>query len=265
MRTHLALVLVAACAAPSDDLLASVPQADSLVARLVGGDVAGAGGSEPLAVLYVATRRTSAQLNGMVRAALGTVWDIAQSPPTEASPGRAVWGPITSPLSPAVYRLVVERSEDGSVHYHVDGRPRSGGDFQTILAGAAGPGAGEFAVNFTIARALDPAGGFEQDGGMTVQYQVDAAGAVVRLALDADAHAAFEWTQRSDGSGAMNFGAVTEMGALALRSIWTPGGAGRADANGVTECWDALFHRVFLLAPGHIEGDPAACVAGSDG
>lgn len=264
MRTYLAVVLVAACAAPSEDLLATVPEADVLVTRLTG-EGGGAGEAEPLAILYVATRHTSAQLNGMVRAALGTVWGIARNPPTEVTPGRAVWGPITSPLSPAAYRLVVERAEDGSVRYHVDGRPKSGGDFQTILVGAATAGGGQFAVNFTIARALDPAGGFEQDGGMTVQYRVDGAGAAVRLALDADADAAYAWTQRTDGSGAMELGAVTEMGSLALRSIWTAGGAGRADANGVTECWDALFHRVFLLAPGHVEGDPAACVAGSDG
>jgi hypothetical protein len=264
MRTYLALVFFAACAAPSEDLLATLPEADSLVTRLAG-EGGGAGEAEPLAVLYVATRRTSAQLNGMVGTALGTVWGIARNPPTEVSPGRAVWGPITSPLSPAVYRLVVERAEDGSVGYHVDGRPKSGGDFQTVLVGAATPGAGQFAVNFTIARALDPAGGFDQDGGMTVQYQFDGAGAVVRLALDADTDAVYAWTQRADGSGAMTFGAVTEMGPLALRSIWTASGAGRADANGVTECWDALFHRVFLLAPGHLEGDPAACVAGTDG
>ncbi len=232
----------------ADDLLADVPRTEDLQLRGLG-DGAGAGAADqPLAPLYVVTRRTSAQLNGMVAAPLDLVWRITRDPPALGADGTAVWGPLTEALSPAVYRLVVQRTAPGSVRYVVEGRRKDGSDdFRPIVTGTASADGGEVAMDFTVARALDPVAGIDQDGGMAARYQRAPDHAAVALHIQAgDTGAAYAYTAARDGSGGMDFGAeVDGMGAVAIRSRWAASGAGRADARASdggarTECWDPL-------------------------
>jgi hypothetical protein len=232
-----------------DDLLADVPRTADLGLRgLDEGGASGAAADRPLSPLYVVTRRTSAELNGMVAAPLDLVWRIAQSPPSLVGDGTAVWGPITDALSPATYRLVARRVGPGAVRYWVEGRPKDGSaDFRAVVTGMASADQGEVGMDFTLARALDPAGGIDQDGGMAATYQRAPDHAAVALQIEAGATSAlYAYTQARDGGGAMDFGAeVDGMGAVEIHARWAATGAGRADARASdgaarSECWDPL-------------------------
>src|SRR5262249_13915909 len=120
-------------------------------------------------------------------------------------------------------------------------------DFRPVVTGTASADAGEVAMDFTAARALDPAGGIDQDGGMAASYQRAPDRAAVSLQIRAGAtSAAYAYTVGRDGSGGMDFGAeVDGMGAVTIQSRWVASGAGRAEARSSdgateTECWDPL-------------------------
>ncbi len=222
-----------------------------------------------IADFYALTRIASAQLNGQVGSVAGTISGIAQSPPSAVGPDQAMWGPFTPTLSPVNYRLVVARVAPGAYAFHLAGRPKLSADdaaFQPLVQGASTPApdrnAGSFQLNLQAAHALDPVA-VPRGGAAQASYAMTPAGGSVRfqIAPEGIPPADYRYDQAANGAGDFRFATPDAI----VRSRWTPGGAGRADANVTggmaSECWNDAFARVFYRAPdGASEGDPAACV-----
>ena len=303
VRWTLAAVLVAAgCGGgkgPEEAFREALPPAGLRIAAPAGEAAAEPGvvQSAPVgqtAELYALTRQTSQSLNGMVGGVLATLWGIARQPPSSVAPGAAVWGPFTPALSPATYRLVVERRPDRLV-FHLDARPKVAGDdsFRPAVAGGPDPAApperaiGELGADLSLLHALDPVG-HPLEGAMGVRYDLGPGGGSVAVHLQEVAGpseppftADYFHALGPDGAGALRFAAHADLlagqGQLEdglVVSRWTASGAGRADARlrggdagagtDVSECWDELFGRVwFAAAPAEGtpvgEGDPSRC------
>jgi hypothetical protein len=246
------------------------------------------------AELYALTRRTSDGLNGMVGGVLASIWGIARQPPSAVGMDAAVWGPFTPALSPATFRLVVERRPD-RLAFHLDARPKAAGNeaFQPFVAGGPDPiappqrGVGEFGVDFSFLHALDPIG-HPLQGAMRVRHDLGPGGGSIAVHLQEVAGpdhppltADYLYALGPDGTGVFDFathadlvGGPAQPEDVAVVSHWAPSGAGRADAHvqggdvsagmSASECWDELFARVWFLAvpvggtPVE-EGDPSRC------
>jgi hypothetical protein len=239
-----------------------------------------------LAQLYVATRLTSEQLNGLVAGLLGTLWTVASGPPASVSDGQAVFGPFTPPLSPATYRLTIVRAEEGRFAFHLDGRPKASkeeDDFVPVLEGAADGGtkrhSGSFSLLLTTRHELDPVA-TPQTGRIDAAFDFTRETATIALHLQdlagpgtPPATGDYRFDELADGSGDFRFGVRAGTpdwvaGEGAVRSRWNALGAGRGDADlrggdgvhRIAECWDASFVRVFLSLDGKaVAGDPGAC------
>jgi len=278
MKYVLLLVACAGCSStPEHALVSALPARAALhveVPASPGGDTA---------LLYQVTRKTSDQMNGTVGSVLDLVANITSHPATKASADAAEWGPFTPSLSPATYRLIVERVAPDAVHYHLDGRPRDSSDdaaFQTFLAGtaqdAATTHAGQFAVDASVAHQLDPVANAGM-GALQASYQLAPATAIRVQLGDGNGAGAYRYDQLSDGSGDFRFathsnlvGDPTALEDGVVRSRWLPSGAGRGDAhvrNGdagatgmdLSECWDTTFTRTFVTDGTNDGGDPASC------
>lgn len=240
-KTLLCSLLVFACESTdgsSADFRASLPPQKGLDLSVPGNDGASTTGVAvigQIADLYAVTRRVSGQLNGMVGGVMQSIWGLAQNPPTAAFPDHAVWGPFTPDLSPVTFRLV------GFVdHFELDAAPKGTDAFQPAVTGAPG----QFAVDLTLLNTLDPVGN-PMPGALQVAY--DPSQIVVHLD-------GLEY--RFTGSS-MQFAADGHQ----IVSRWNQTGAGRADADGtITECWDALFRRVFFTDGTNAEGSAQSCV-----
>ncbi len=301
--TLAAALAVAGCGgggSPEEGFRAALPPEGLRIA--VPGGAAGTAGPGSLsqalvgqpAELYAATRRTSDGLNGMVGGILGTIWSIARQPPSAAGPDAAVWGPFTPPLSPATFRLVVERRPDRMV-FHLDARSKAAGDdaFRPFVAGGPDPAAppgravGDFGADLSLLHALDPVGQ-PLAGAVNVRHDLGPGGGSMAVHLqdlagpgEPPVTADYLYGLGPDGAGVFRFAAHADFlggpGGLEdgmVVSRWTPSGAGRADAHlqggdagagaDASECWDDLFARVWFLAqpaggtPAE-EGDPSRC------
>jgi hypothetical protein len=256
MRTHeMALVLaLASCGTTdaADELGTALPRVDRLTIGLPAETTTAAKVGQP-AELWLLTRQTVDNLNGATGAILGQMGRLLAQPPTAVGHDEAEWGPFTPSLSPGTYRLLAERSP-GAVAYHLDGRPRGGGDFVVLVAGTADADghAGEVHVDLAALRALDPDAPADGDA-LTVGY--DFGSTIATLALDLDG-AHYAYAQRASGAGGLGFDGPQG----AIRSTWLASGAGRAEVDGVVvQCWDDAFRLVFGAGPGGADGDPSAC------
>jgi hypothetical protein len=273
---HLWLLLACAgCSTtPESSMVAALPARAQLHLAVPVNNDAGA----PTALLYEVTRKTSAQMNGTVDSVLDLIASITAHPATVASADSAQWGPFTPPLSLATYRLIVHRAAPDAVEYHLDARAHDSNDdaaFQPLVTGASHGQSGQFAVDASLAHALDPVAN-PGTGAVQAAYQL-AASMAVRLQLgDGSVAGAYRYDQLPDGSGDFRFAthgnltgdpATLEDGIV--RSRWLPSGAGRGDAhvrNGdagagfdLSECWDTGFQRTFATTGATTEGDPASC------
>jgi hypothetical protein len=303
-RLWLLLVVCAGCGGGSgsgESFLTALPSRQTLeVSSPSGGGAALRGASAALlgetAGLYVLTRQTTAQVNGIVGGPLDALSTIARTPPAAVGADSAVWGPLTDALSPVVWRLVVTRLGAGEHAFRLDVRPKSGSDadFQPFLQGASqgaapgGPSQGAFSVDLSLAHRLDPVANPAEgqivaawnSGGGNREVHVHLAG--VHGPTDPTTTADLGAALPADGSGALAFdvegnlvggASALEMGQVGSR--WNASGAGRADAEVqggdsgagalLTECWDATFARVFFRGMGGdggvaTEGDESACV-----
>ena len=251
------LAVLGGCGAPPDldDPGAALGRLEELAIGAPGGEgLASPSVGEP-AELYVVTRRTSERLNGVIGELVGRVAEIVRHPPTAHGDGRAVWGPIASPLSPLAYRLVAEGSP-GGFRYHLDAwRKGEPADPVPVMTGeAARDGhAGHLEVDLARLRALDPVADLPEARDLAIGYDLRPEGASLGLRLG-EAH--YGYAARADGGG--DFAFHGEGGAV--RSRWLPSGAGRAEADGgVVECWDERFRRVFFISPAGVEGDVRLC------
>src|SRR5260370_8812165 len=97
----------------------------------------------------------------MVGSLLDTLGKITRRPPTLVEENRAVWGPFTPILSPANYRLVIERLSPGEFAHHLDARPKDSAEeeaFAQVGVGAASPRpqAGSFSADVDHLHLLNP-------------------------------------------------------------------------------------------------------------
>jgi hypothetical protein len=292
-------LLVSGCGVQAQDPSAyAVPSAQAVAltvpgqSREVAGETSAAlVGQE--ATFYLLTHAISSAVNGGVVAILDLVRDITRYPATVASGAHRAWGPITSGLSPAEYRLDVEQVAPIRYAYVLSGKPKGADDsaYRAILAGQVdvideAHGVGDFLLDFDAVHALDSLK--KTTGGIAVHYDntldprvVDVgfkgfadvtgmlpADALYRYAEHADHSGDFEFLTRAD----LDKDGITRED-LAMTSVWETSGVGRSSAvatggslGGVTvyaqECWGSDFRRTYYndnvgMTP--TEGDPAAC------
>jgi hypothetical protein len=226
------------------------------------------GGQTPnggAADLYVATRTTVGQLDGMVGSILGVVPQFTQSPPSAEGNGSAEWGPVTPPLSPATFRVVAALPGAGtSPGFALEVKPSDASDdaFQPYLVG----GAAGFQADLSLLHSLDPIA-MPLQGSVTGNVQSGPGGSSIQVQLqlgasDGSFSGSYAHNQAPDGSGNM----VLQSPQQTLTSEWSSSGAGKASvqqANGsaLLECWDAMFQPVFIRAEpqGITAGDPSQC------
>jgi len=294
--------LVCACGAatqPESAMLAALPSRQTLAVSAPSGDTAAqpqGSATEETAQLYVLTRQTISDVNGLLSGVLGNLEAITKTPPSAVGPDGAAWGPLSDALSPVAWRLVINRLAPDQHAFQLDIRPKDGtdADFQPFLQGASEgtsqdiPGQGTFSVDLTVAQTLDPVGN-PNVGQVVASWAVLPDRREVHVAL-AGVHAPTAPAVTADvgavlfpdGTGALSFdasaslsagGAVLDVGRVGSR--WVSSGAGRADAEvhrldgglGVqlTECWNTSFDQVYVRGEtssgdGGTAGDPAACV-----
>lgn len=245
------------------------------------------------ATFYRFTREVSDAVNGGVRNMLNIIEDIVSHRPAAREANKAVWGPITSGLSPAVYALVVERTAPRQFNYVLTGKPKGADDTQwkALVAGHAfvvsrAFGSGSFLVDFDAIHALDAS--HQATGGIAVHYsnidnprvvEVGFKNFVGKLGEVAN-DALYRYAERRDHSGNFEFLALADLdgdGAskevLAVLTRWNADGTGRADVGAAggsladikmhaQECWGSNFGRTYYTDNLNInptEGDPASC------
>jgi hypothetical protein len=245
-----------------------------------------------LATWYVATRDITRTLNGGSAWVLVLIHTIVQFPVTTVKDNVMTWGPWSDALSPAEYKLEVKVVGDGTFAYTLSGRSKTqaGATFEAVIDGTADPragelkGSGEFLVDFDASRRVNPIDSGDAKGSMDVNYNLANRHLDLVLmstdALDQPVLADYAYNEAADGGGDMVFDFSTNAGGTAaletatLRSRWQPGGAGRADARiaggdlgaqqvTASECWSAMFKRVFYTDSvnfgGGTEGVETAC------
>jgi len=171
---------------PVGDLQAATPDVAGLALETSGGaaeGLASTGTSTELASAAVAAAPSCQPyqylcnihsaldgLNRLVRAAIGPVEALADTPPTSVSGDAAVFGPVAFPSGTAVadFRLTVRKSGAGSFEWELQGKPVASADgaYVVVAAGrvqrAAGDlphrGHGALAIDLDALASLNPVG-----------------------------------------------------------------------------------------------------------
>ncbi|MBX3263819.1 MAG: hypothetical protein KF782_29365 [Labilithrix sp.] len=248
----------------------------------------GTGGGET-ARYYQLTRDLTGAVDFGTAVILGGVWSIVHSAPTTLEPKKAVWGPgAGNALEPAVWRFTVHEIGDAEYDYVLEGQPRGGGAWLTVMKGHGyGKSRSEhkqgwFEVDNDAYKALEPTRG-KDEGTTKVTYDLRQIPATIAVELRPEASkgwADVKVTHAQAGAGSVeitSLGDLDESKATALEDIhlvsrWTSDGSGRADVsmkNGdlpftvdATECWSASFARVYYKDTVDFEpqtGAPGVC------
>lgn len=239
---------------------------------------------------YVVTRDMTSGINGGLASVLNLCEDIIRNEPTFIDDNHAVWGPLTSPLSPDVMRFAIAKDGAG-FNYVLEGKQKKAPEsaWVAIIHGRhESAGRGAFLIDWnathTLASPAKDVGtaqfGYErnarQDLGVSValrQVRDEESGELV------DAN--YNFAQAASGEGAFEFvvpnkdmqnnGSLKER--FAVMSRWRPDGSGRCDVEisggdlgpatiHMTECWNDSFQRTFYgdsVGMEPIEGDPSTC------
>jgi hypothetical protein len=241
---------------------------------------------------YQLTRDLTAGVDLGTAAILGIVWAIVHAAPTLIEPKKLVWGPgAGNALDPVVWRFTATELTDGEYDYVLEGQPRAGGAFVSVLTGhgysASRPehNQGYFAFDNDASKKLDPSRGHD-DGTAKVTYDLRQLPVTLAVELRHPAAPAEGWMDILVTHEAQSAGSISVKGAtntdplkttkledLTLLSRWTSNGSGRADAvlkNGdlpitvnASECWSTSFARVFYKDTVDFEpatGDASVCV-----
>ncbi|MCA9545034.1 MAG: hypothetical protein KC613_11610 [Myxococcales bacterium] len=296
----LALAAAACDAEPTEsaeilELKQALPQAQAMTIDMP----SGAFQVPQQATFYAFTWGTTSHVNGFVRNITNVIEDVVELPPTDTD-GRsyAVWGPWTEPLSPATWRVRVDRVADG-FDYTVQAWPREAdeGAAVDVLTGHHSPrpgarrGEGQWRYDLSAARSVDPIahdalGVIEvaYDLGDTRQLEVTFDEVQGRFSAQATS-TLYRYTEAADRAGTFDFisnlnideddPAKDRRELLQVRARWLPTGPGRADVLAthgdlpaglqadVVECWGEAFTRTFIsydIAAFHADdGDAAAC------
>jgi hypothetical protein len=231
--------------------------------------------------------------NGVLDGIMSLIENATSGPPADASPGMAVWGPITSPQSPSLYRVVVHQVAPDAFHFELDGTPKAGdqSNWAGVMQGTVqSPDplhqAGDLLVDFGVAHALDPSND-PVAGGVAIHFEnrpdgrgIDEtfSGVVGKNAPQPnDAHYAFnaapdgltfDFVTRTDFD---HDGVLDEL--LHVQSRWLPPGVGKASVVvtggsigpkpvAAAECWDEKQRVVFYTDDIHANvplGNAACC------
>ena len=189
---------------------------------------------------------------------------VTMFPPTTCDETSCTWGPWLDHQGLNHWKLDVTKAGDG-YEYALSGQPDPGAPFVPVVTGTAYPvdrdhGSGTFTVDFEAEASLDHGDEWQQHdfGQIVVTYDNTkdvSVGATFLGAVNADpqdrhplnAVYAFEHGP-SGGELQVAFQNLTSLDVWSLRTRWSPGGAGRADARydaggdgGVdleaSECW----------------------------
>ncbi|MDF3067851.1 MAG: hypothetical protein K0R38_3452 [Polyangiaceae bacterium] len=268
---------------------------------------AGPLGRRDFAKWYGFTRAVRGGVNGVTAWVLGSVGVIVHLEPSAVKDGEAVWGPYTDSLEPVTYRFRVTRVGEAEYDYVLEGRPKDSSldaDYRTVLEGHGfgkrheQHGQGEFTIDLSAARELDPFGRAQDSGTVRVVHRLphDLTQGALPRTIDAEVTPEpsvdrESYTVKSvaneDGTGTLRVVAQTDVDdskATALENVtvssrWRADGAGRADiviAGGdipadpgqvtAAECWGADFARSYYsdtISFEPTEGEASACVYGA--
>jgi hypothetical protein len=246
-------------------------------------------GGDGTARYYRFTRDLTRSVDVGTAFILGAVWAIVHTDPTTIEPKRAVWGPgQANALEPAVWRFTVTEVGDATYDYVLEGQPKAGGAWSTVLRGH-GFGkskpehkSGWFEIDNEAMRTLDPAEGKDR-GTAKVTFDLTKLPATIAVELRPIDGAGFTdvtVTHAEGGAGAVDITALadiddskaTKLEDVRVESRWTPAGSGRADIElskgdlpfvvTATECWSETFARVYYEDTVDFEpssGDASAC------
>jgi hypothetical protein len=178
--------------------------------------------------------------------------------------------------------MTVRLTSDGEYAWTFEGRKKGTTDaFQVIISGIATPGhthrgSGTFMVDFEIAKSIDPYGGGDAAGQLSVSYDLEHEPATV--AMDAEKLAPapsggsalqtfhYEYARNADDSGSLSFltygdidGSGPAWETTQIKSRWLASGAGRADLTvtggdlgsntvSASECWSNQFLRTYFTS-----------------
>jgi hypothetical protein len=249
-----------------------------------------------VAASYLLTRAVADTLNGGAALVLGLAKTISEFPVTSIEGGKLIWGPWSETLKPGEYRMTAELTGDGDWSWAIEGRKKgTSAAFQAVVSGVATPGrphrgSGSFTFDCDLALAIDPYGGCDDGGQVTVVYDLEHS--PVTVVLDAE-HLApmpdgseaeqtfhYEYSQAADGSGTLSFMTYGDSLDLGTKwenteyvSQWTRTGAGRTDiavSGGdlgdtrvtAVECWDTSFLQSYYTDSQNwlpTVGSPASC------
>jgi hypothetical protein len=255
---------------------------------------------------YSFTRAVRGGVNLVTASVLGSVWTIVHIEPSSIVDGEATWGPYTDALEPVTYRFRVTRVAPAEYDYVLEGRPKtskSDGDYRAVLTGHGygkrheQHGQGEFVIDLSAARELDPVAHQDDSGTVRVVHDlprdIDTGGKGLPRTITATVKPdpsvnpeSFSVISKAelDGTGLLHVDAradVDDSKATALEDIgidsrFRADGAGRADivisggdipadpgSVSAVECWGADFARSYYSDSIGFEpeqGDPSACV-----
>jgi hypothetical protein len=249
-----------------------------------------------VALSYLLTRTVAGVLNGSSALVLGLAKAISDYPVTSVEGDTYIWGPWSEALKPGQYRMTARLTSAGDYAWTIEGRTKGTTvPFAAIVTGLASPGqphrgSGSFTFDCDVAHAIDPYGGCDDGGQVSVSYDLEHSPA--SIAIDAQ-HLApmpdgsqaeqtfhYEYSEAIDGSGALSFtsfGDTDDPGpaweTTTYMSRWKATGAGRTDlsisggdlgAATVTaeECWNTSYQRTYFeISAGWVptEGSPASC------
>lgn len=282
----------------ADSFRQGVPSREAVTVQVPGGGnqaLTVERGAQPLvgaeSEFYRVTRDVARVVNGGVIWALVLVKQVTKHPATTVTADGAVWGPWAEPLDKNAWRVTINRAGANQYSYQFEGKDKSAPDaaFVVVLSGthvptldAAGDaveglGTGTLRFDWDAAQTLpehgDNVGQAEMtyarasfDGPTTVNAQfrrikdkekqrlVDVDYAYARQP-DAGGWLEFTW-QGAAGSG--------DDARMAVKSRWSPTGAGRADVKvmvpeaaapaTLSDCWSPSFASQFRVT----SWDPAA-------
>ena len=297
------LAAAAGCGNPADSFRAAAPSQQAVLLDVPGAGsslgTSSTGAAEPeivgqRATFYEITRGVTAVVNGGVGLTLLLLEHITDYPPASLTATHATWGPYTDALSPATWKLDVEKVGPIDYQYTLSGKPKAADDsqYQAVISGKAHAisrieGSGDFLLDFSALHALDPL--HKAQGGIAVHYDNTSEPRVVEVAFkDFDDgngsytpnDALYRYAEHADKSG--NFEFVTKADVdhdplqdkevVSIVSRWLGTGQGRstvqakggslaADAS-AEECWSDAFARTYFTDswnPSDSEGDPASC------
>lgn len=179
-----AAIAISGCERPESELIAALPDRETMILDVEGNGQSGQGLSigqarqnlvgSP-AEWYTNTYYAARDLNVLAGFVVTLLEEITKWPSTSFDQTSAVWGPFSDKNDPNEFKLEIKKLEEASLHYEwsIQGKHKSQGDdgYLALAAGAFEPGKedqgrGWFVIDFDHISALDPT----EKGGGRIAY-----------------------------------------------------------------------------------------------